>query len=659
MSFSFSKSQTLIITVGLFLLALAVRLPYLGSYMTIDEVKWIEGAGQFTTALAEGDLFATYWHFHPGITVTWGEALVLGGLYLTSAASDLTTFISAQMENLAGIVGPMRLSPVIITALTVVGVYGLARPLLGNGAALLGAALLAVDPFFVGHSRIVNGDAGAAGLMMLSFLAFAGLWQRKSWLNVVLAGIMGGLAVLTKLPAPIIFVWLALLAIMGAISDRRWRFWLIALVATGAVAAMTFILLFPAMWVDPLETLRLMYVDAFNVGELGEGHDTFFLGQVSDDPGWLFYPVAIAYRLTLPVTIGLLALLVWPWLGGNWRKTTPLQKKTLVALVGYVIFIWLFANASPKKLDRYVMGVIPPLLLLAGFGLNWLVELVANRLNRQSQVFIATAAALLIIVVQVWPVITNYPYVLTFYNPLLGGFSGAVQQVPVGWGAGMEQAATWINAQPKANQLNVSSWYSDMVRPYLNTGTTSFSSSGKGQLEADYVIFYINQAQRQKPNETVYNYFRQKEPVFRLDYRGTPYVWVYPAPGMQVSLDGDAVIEGRARLLGYNWLPVPPSQPGDSVRLTLFLRTTGPLPDNEAFRVALAASDGSLWGQWEPIEPLAWQTDALLEWSGVLTLPADAPPDEYRLVVQLIDKNIDSEVTRFPHLEPTLTIHDE
>ncbi|MCB9100945.1 MAG: glycosyltransferase family 39 protein [Anaerolineales bacterium] len=324
------------ISIGLFLLALIVRLPYLGGYMTIDEVKWIEGAGQFTLGLSRGDLFATYWHFFPGITITWGEAAVLWGQYLTSDAPNLAAFVEAQLDDLPNLVGSMRLAPVLITVLVVVGTFWLARPLLGDGSALLGAGLLAIDPFFVGHSRIVNGDAAAAGLMMLSFLAFAGLWWQQSWRHAVLAGIMGGLAVLTKLPAPIIFAWLALLALASAVADRRWRFWLTVLVIAGVVGAVTFVLLFPAMWVDPLETLRLIYVEAFNVGELGEGHDTFFLGHISDDPGWLFYPVAIAYRLTIPVMVGLLALVIWPWFG--WRKTTPLQQKTLLALVAYIFF---------------------------------------------------------------------------------------------------------------------------------------------------------------------------------------------------------------------------------------------------------------------------------------------------------------------------------
>ncbi|MFN8458470.1 MAG: hypothetical protein U0401_28090 [Anaerolineae bacterium] len=63
----------------LFLAAVLPRLYSLGSFLTIDEVKWAEGAAQFLIALRTGDLAQTYWHFFPGITIAWGGAAWLWG----------------------------------------------------------------------------------------------------------------------------------------------------------------------------------------------------------------------------------------------------------------------------------------------------------------------------------------------------------------------------------------------------------------------------------------------------------------------------------------------------------------------------------------------------------------------------------------------------
>ena len=136
--------------------------------------------------------------------------------------------------------------------------------------------------------------------MMLTFLAFARLWQRPRWWFAVLAGLIAGLALLTKLPAPIIIPWLIFLAVVGYYQRRDGRFWLAALVISAAAAIIIFFLLWPAMWVTPIETLLLMMRDSFEVGEIGAGHETFFLGRISDDPGWLFYPHR--HRLSLNAT---------------------------------------------------------------------------------------------------------------------------------------------------------------------------------------------------------------------------------------------------------------------------------------------------------------------------------------------------------------------
>ena len=65
----------------------------------------------------------------------------------------------------------------------------------------------------------------------------------------------------------------------------------------------------------------------------------------------------------------------------------------------------------------------------------------------------------------------------------------------------------------------------------------SFSDDGRGQLAADYVVFYVNQIQRQKPYPGLVDYFRAKEPVFVLDIEST---------GKITGLLGVEVCNGRS-----------------------------------------------------------------------------------------------------------------
>jgi hypothetical protein len=706
-----TPAATLLIGVGLFILALLVRLPYLGDFMTVDEERWVKGGGQFLLALANGPLTDSYWHFHPGITIVWGEAILLWLKFLAGNHLDITTFVNEQMADLAATIGYVRLSPAIITALTVAGIYWLARPLLGEGAALLGAGLLAVDPFFVAHSRIVNGDAAAAGLMMLTFLAFARLWQKPALADAptlptlsvgvsasrrhasvqaarttkiaALAGVMAGLALLTKLPSPLILPWIGVMAGLGFVWNRNWQFWAKALLFFGLAVGVTFIGLWPAMWVAPVETVKLMYHDAFEMGEIGSGHDTFFWGEISRDPGWLFYPYALAFRLTPLTSLGLIGAIFF--LGSGWREIKRGSLKVRVAgtLLLYVIFVVVLASFSPKKLDRYVMAVIPPLILVAGLGLEWLVNQLKPRWSwlaskqgadapnlptlsvgvfasrRHASVQAACTTQVIvplgIILGQLFFVISNYPYVLTFYNPLLGGFARASEQVPTGWGEGIEQAVHWLNQQPDAPNLNISIWYSNIAEYYMVGKFIGFSETGGTQLEADYTVFYLNQTTRQLPFPALVRYFQHKEPVYTVEKAGVPYVWVYKAPGLEAV--GKPEIVGRAQLYGYTLNP-DKLRAGTETQVTLYFLTKGALPENETFAVSLEAEDGQSWGLWQNAPTHRWLVDEFVEWQGTLQLPADIPPGNYFLEVKLIDTNINSEVTRF-ELEELLAVEQQ
>ena len=159
--FSSGRKQAFV-AAGLFVIALVPRVVGLGRFLTIDEIKWIEGAGQFALALRSGDLTQTYWHFFPGVTIAWGGTLALWLGWLPSGG-DLATYVAEQVADPARTIGLFRLSGVLLTSLFAPGAYLLGRRLLSEWAAALAGAFIALNPFLLAHSRIVNGDAATAG----------------------------------------------------------------------------------------------------------------------------------------------------------------------------------------------------------------------------------------------------------------------------------------------------------------------------------------------------------------------------------------------------------------------------------------------------------------------------------------------------------------
>lgn len=646
------QHRTWFVAIGLWLLAILPRVVGLGGFLTIDEIKWIEGAGQFALALRSGNLAQTYWHFHPGITITWGETLALWVGWLVTGG-DLATYVITQVADPARTIGLFRLSGALLTSLFAPGVYLLGRRLLDEWTASLAGALVALNPFLLAHSRIVNGDAGTAGLMLLSLLAFVWLWQGSGLWMAALSGALGGLALLTKLPSPLIVPFIGLLAVAGWWRDRRTGFWLKAVLVWGLSALLVFVLIWPAVWVDPLGTLQQMLRDTFEVGEVGEGHLTYYRGEVVKDPGWGFYPYAVAFRLTPVVVVGLVLLVLT--LGRSKQADGVVKLRGWAAIfIIYVLFIYVFGSLSPKKLDRYLMAVFPAVDLLAAIGYAQILVLLgllfththalSTDTEGKSQIPPAYAPGranfklglwvLIVGVLAVAYVVPNYPYYLSYYNPLLGGIGRAVREVPVGWGEGLEEAAAWLNAQPEAENLRVAAWYSDVFFPYFNGEQVSFSSSGKSQLAADYVVFYVNQVQRQVPDPGLVAYFEGREPAYAVKLKGVDWAWVYLAPRAMYEVSGKTEIEGRAWLLGYS--SGNGARAGETVPITLYFRVLGDLPPNEAFDVRLVSSDGHLIGEWHDTgRPDGWTPGAIIEWHGTLSLPADLSPGDYRLDVGL------------------------
>ena len=103
----------------------------------------------------------------------------------------------------------------------------------------------------------------------------------------------------------------------------------------------------------------------------------------------------------------------------------------------------------------------------------------------------------------------------------------------------------------------MAAWYGDIFLPYFTGERVSFCSSGNSQLAADYVVFYVNHEQRQKPGPGLVAYFQVREPSYTASVKGADWAWIYPAPHMMYEVRGKSQIEGRAWLPGYSTIDKP------------------------------------------------------------------------------------------------------
>jgi 4-amino-4-deoxy-L-arabinose transferase-like glycosyltransferase len=556
------------VSITLFFLALIPRLNAIWrGFYTPDEPSWIFRSIRFLQAIESHRWGDTIQTGHPGVVTMWlGTLGILVRRWRDAAGTAahiewvsrvpwVTPDNGELFRHLAPFLPPSRLAMALLTALGVVGVYALACRLWGSRLALIGAALLALDPFVVGLSGLLHLDAPTMTFISLSLLAWlaaldstVGRIGRRSpqggsppgskahsnlrgpVLLALLSGVCAALGVLSKAPAILSLLTIGFstplcFLLLGRPSWQAVkRFALLA--ATWLLGAVVVLFaLFPAMWVDPIGALSRMFgmSDSYFDAPL---HIHFFRGVVTPDPGPLFYPLAILFRLTPISFIGMLLSFV-PLVTG-WRSPEANRRRAfLTSLWVLVVSFTSVMSIGAQKFDRYLLPVFPALDLLAASGWMYVIDSVETALRRSSRADAPTAAftALLIplIVAQGVTVLASWPYYLDVYNPLLGGMSGALRTFTVGWGEGMEQVADWLNASPDAGDLTVGIRSPVLLAPLVDGPVRVLDQAARPL--ADRLV--ITAGDLQIDPEGVARYTSGAQLIHTVRIGGREAIWVY------------------------------------------------------------------------------------------------------------------------------------
>jgi hypothetical protein len=190
-------------------------------------------------------------------------------------------------------------------------------------------------------------------------------------------------------------------------------------------------------------------------------------------------------------------------------------------------------NFGVKKFDRYLLPIYPPLDLVAGIGWTAAAGWVRQQRGQRTASVFATIILCAAIAGQAACAFSNYPYYLSYYNPLLGGTRRAPQVMMVGWGEGLDQVARFLNNQPGADHRQVATgvWFTTLSYFYKGPVLRSRFEAGTNQisdwLASDYYVMYINEQQRGKVSSELIDYFRTIEPVKVVRINGLDYAYVY------------------------------------------------------------------------------------------------------------------------------------
>ncbi len=641
---------------ALFLLALAPRLAGLAVTVTTDEPGWVKRSAGFALALLNGDLSNTFQSNHPGVTTMWTAAigLMVKGLL---PGDGLAAFLEDVFSNpfQASLFPAARLLTTVLTAACVVAVYLLVKKLFDSETALLAAFLLAFDPFYLAHSRVIHHDALAATFMTVSLLAVAVyLWREQRSFYLILSGISAGLAALSKVSSLFLgpFVGLLFLVIWagrrdGGIVSQAVR----PLAIWGVVVVLTFALVWPAMWVGPFRALEGTLGASAELVEAG--HLQFFGGHITLDAGPWFYPVVFLFRTT-PLSLPGLVLVVPALALGGKREKRKEQLFIVGALLAYVALFIFYLSLSAKKQDRYLLPVFPVIDILAALGLwgvfrvAWPFRLPTSNLQPPISSFqLPKAIAILAggLIAQAAFTLPYYPYYLAYYNPLAGGPQAALRTLRVGWGDGLDRAGRYLSQKENASHLTVAAVPAQCLAPFF-PGQAVNLYAHPAALSADYVVFYVNQVQRQAPSPALVEFFRSREAEHVVRVDGLDYAWIYPGvrylsrEPQPVQHDVGRTFAGRIGLVGYD-LEGSPVQAGSLVKVALHWQCLTRLEEDYSVSLRLVDQAGRVWGQHDgqPVMNLLpttdWEAGDFIKDEHTLEVENVTPPGEYDLEVGL------------------------
>ena len=634
----------LVLALVVFCLALFPR----AIYPVSRPAQWYTRSVMFIHSIAQGDWGATAYSEHPGVTTMWLSGLALRLAGITPEARPDGPYVDPDaLTARESVIGVLPLALVI--AALIVLTYLLLAQLFGRRAAFSAAWLMALDPFFLANSKVLHVDGLLAALMPASALALLVFVNERRWRWAILSGVLAGLALLTKSPALFLFPYTALCLGVGIVANRTttWRRDVLAGLLWLVVLALVYCALFPAMWVNPVGTLKTVYERAVLRISWAHPNPIYFLGRAFiGDPGPTYYLYTWGFKTMVVVPVFALVALVYATFG----KALPRPRRMAIGLIfAFIFFFTLQMTLGAKKMPRYVLPAFPLMDALAGIGLAWWAERMANgkwrMVNRRSPIAngksqmanlqspISNILIALGLLVQAVLVLPRHPYYDTYFNELAGGARAGVAAISTQWqGEGIDVAARMLNRLPDVARQTATSNQVTLFRQYF-TGRTIGADT-----PADWYVFGVNNVMRGE-DSAAWDFYRRRQPWATIAFGDVPYVWAYRS-GTDPQNPLAFTFGSALRLAGYDVAPAP-YRPGQALRLQLYWQALEPLTEDYTVFVHLLNGAGQLVTQQDnpPVrgtQPTStWEPGAVVVDPYDLLVPKGAPPGEYTVAAGL------------------------
>jgi len=360
----------------------------------------------------------------------------------------------------------------------------------GNKVALLALTLFTFSPTLLAHGRLVTTDVGATFGILLAIYFWLEFLKRPSKKNVILAGIVFGIAMLLKFSVVLIIPLFIIITFIYSLLKRENIFKYLILSALIGVIGTIFVILpvyqfhilnYPVqrqlsdtialLGGPPMESLKTLCIwmadkpilrtlSHYLLGLLmatqrtAFGNTVYFMDMISSSGWWYYFPVV--YILKLPLAFHILTIITlllgtyftkdYFWKNTFKRLKNCIEKNfTAFTMTAFLMIYWITSITGNLNIGvRHVLPVFPFTFILV----SWILVSVLKKIEKPA---FKKAGVLLTGALLCWYIfssLSSYPYYLSYFNELAGGTDNGYKYVVdsnYDWGQDLKRLKKWVD----------------------------------------------------------------------------------------------------------------------------------------------------------------------------------------------------------------------
>jgi len=422
-----------------------------------DGARWYRRSENFLQAIKVGDFASTYQHYQPGITLMWINSVTKKVVWETQ---DLFKMPRWSLENAQDFPKIHAVSKtVLVGILSCLLIYQmiLITKISSLKVALIYGFLVSIEPYLIGIDRWFHLTSLESYFAFSAFLTYLYSLTRGSKLPTIATGAFVALSTLSKLTGFVVLPLIIFMEVVKGYCAKNLKRSLISLGIIIVSFTLTVFVLFPALWVDFSHVVQKLF------GAVVSAVDNDTRAQYFKPPfSYIYYLVILAFKLS-PVTflvfIGSLIAFVQ-----HFKRKESARGRFVLA---YFLTFLLALTLSTKKIDRYALALVQPVLLF--------VSLYLAKLKYKTLI----SVIVLQLISTVFIYFTNYPVISGHYSPVFGGVKTALNMdVYENSGEYFAQAAFYLNSLGRAD-VYVPDNYESFKYFYQGNTLRNYSESTK------------------------------------------------------------------------------------------------------------------------------------------------------------------------------------